>query len=155
MKIELSNSNKTVLVDDGSEFLLDYTWSLRTDGYACTWQGRYCLLMHRLIMGLKKNNPMQVDHKNRNRSDNRKCNLRIVTSSQQRQNTSSQINKSSKYRGVCWDKERQKWKAQVKVNGKPILLGRFDEEDEAARVASDFRKQVFPFAVEGGRPVGS
>jgi hypothetical protein len=53
--------------------------------------------------------------------------------------------KSSKYRGVSWDKSRNQWEARIKVAGKLEHLGYFDDEAEAAR-AFDTR------AAELGRP---
>jgi hypothetical protein len=53
--------------------------------------------------------------------------------------------KSSKYRGVSWDKSHNQWRAGIKVAGKSENLGYFDDEAEAAR-AFDTR------AAELGRP---
>jgi hypothetical protein len=39
----------------------------------------------------------------------------------------------SKYRGVTWNKIRNKWRAQIKHDGKPHSLGHFEDEEEAAR----------------------
>ncbi len=41
--------------------------------------------------------------------------------------------KSSRYHNVSWDKESNKWKAYIKLKGRLINLGRFDDEDDAAR----------------------
>lgn len=41
-------------------------------------------------------------------------------------------NKTSKYKGVYWMKERKKWVAQIGVNYKCIYLGLFETEAEAA-----------------------
>ena len=41
--------------------------------------------------------------------------------------------KSSKFRGVTWDKSHNQWHAQIKVAGKLESLGYFDDENEAAR----------------------
>jgi hypothetical protein len=38
---------------------------------------------------------------------------------------------ASKYPGVIWDTFTNKWKAQIKINGKPKALGRFDNEEDA------------------------
>lgn len=40
--------------------------------------------------------------------------------------------KTSQYRGVCWDKKIGKWKANIKVSGKKIHLGVFEDEKDAA-----------------------
>jgi hypothetical protein len=87
--------------------------------------------MHREIM-----NPPEyllVDHRNGVSLDNRRSNLRWATQSQNRQNRRKRENTTSRYIGVCLDKQTDKWKARIKVNGKEIYLGRFDTEVEAAR----------------------
>ena len=40
---------------------------------------------------------------------------------------------SSRHVGVSWLKGEEKWRAQIKVDGKSQSLGCFDDEDEAAR----------------------
>ena len=39
---------------------------------------------------------------------------------------------SSKYRGVSWHKGHNKWRAEVRMDGKKVYLGHFDDEAEAA-----------------------
>ena len=86
--------------------------------------------MHREIM-----NPpagLLVDHKNNDPLDNRRENLRNATRSQNMQNRRKKKNATSKYMGVCLIKAEGKWGARVKHEGKLILLGRFDNEIDAA-----------------------
>jgi hypothetical protein len=101
--------------------------------------------LHRLIMGLDFGDKMVVDHINGDQLDNRKANLRLLTRGQNIQNRHKSQG-ASKYRGVCWDKSRQKWKATVTLNYKAHQLGRFDTEEEAAAVALAFRREHMPFA---------
>jgi hypothetical protein len=74
-----------------------------------------------------------VDHINRNPLDNRKANLRIITRSQNMMNKTSQSSSSSKYIGVSFDKNRNKWVAQIAYQGKHKFLGRFNNEIDAAK----------------------
>lgn len=70
-----------------------------------------------------------VDHINDNPKDNRVENLHIVT---QRFNVCKTQGKySSKYKGVYFDKSRNKWMAAITINGKKKHLGRFSSEYEA------------------------
>lgn len=46
----------------------------------------------------------------------------------------ARYNNSSKYKGVSWDKRRNKWVVQIKVDEKTKYLGAYIDEDEAARV---------------------
>lgn len=89
-------------------------------------------LMHRYII----NTPIDsfTDHINQNGLDNRKSNLRLCNQSQNMANVKPIKNKSSKYKGVYWNKKEHKWYVQIK-NKKfgNIFLGVFDNEEEAGR----------------------
>lgn len=81
----------------------------------------------------------QLDHINRNRSDNRISNLRDVTNKQNHQNRSKSSNNTSGHPGVSWHKRYSKWQARIRHNYKLIHLGYFDTKEEAlsARKAAE------------------
>jgi hypothetical protein len=81
---------------------------------------------------------LQVDHIDGDRLNNRRSNLRLVTKAEQMQNVRARAS-TSPYRGVCWDGTYLKWLAQAQVARRNHFLGYFDDEEEAARVASAFR----------------
>jgi hypothetical protein len=85
---------------------------------------------------------MVVDHINGNRLDNRAGNTRICT---QQQNTfnSRPKGKSSKFKGVCWDKSKRKWLVPICIDGKNSWTGRFDDEVEAARAYDRKAAEIF------------
>lgn len=88
--------------------------------------------LHRIIINAPDG--MLVDHANRNSLDNRKCNLRLATRSQNMGNRISRIG-ASKYKGVHWRPSMSKWRAQITAGAKgdkQLKLGNFDTEDEAA-----------------------
>ncbi len=70
-----------------------------------------------------------MDHINRNRLDNRLENLRVVTYSQNSRNTKKKG--TSKYRGVHFDANAQKWRATILSKGKHYHMGLHCTEDEA------------------------
>ena len=77
---------------------------------------------------------LQVDHINGVRTNNHVDNLRMVTHSQNLKSYSKKIEGvTSKFRGVCWVKDRKKWEARIMVDRKRPHLGCFDDEEEAAR----------------------
>lgn len=120
------------------------TWFMNKSGYIWT-KGprpeRKLIFLHRLIMNVTKHEE-KVDHINHNKHNNLELNLRIVTNSENMQNRSG-INKNnvSGYRGVIWNSKHGKWQAQAKVNRKQTYLGLFEDKEEAAKVASDFRRR--------------
>lgn len=84
------------------------------------------LLLHRFIMRADKGKV--VDHISRNTLDNRKCNLRECTRSQNSMNKKSMSNSGLK--NVSWDKDRNKWRVSVKIDG-VYKAKRFDDFFEA------------------------
>ena len=101
------------------------------------------ILMHRLIMESPKG--MQIDHQNGNGLDNRRENLRIVTNQQNRQNQFHyrKLNKTSSYKGVYWNKNRNKWTTFIGINGIRTYLGQFDNERYAAMAYDIWAKDLF------------
>jgi hypothetical protein len=75
----------------------------------------------------------QLDHINRCRSDNRIENLRKVTLSENSQNQMLTRKNTSGYRGVCWDKDRNLWRADIGVARKRKFLGHYETKEKAAK----------------------
>ncbi len=81
-----------------------------------------------------------VDHKNDDKIDNRLENLQVVT---QRFNIyKTQNNYTSKYKGVSFCKEHNKWRARIEINGKSKHLGRFFTEEEASLAYQNKLKEI-------------
>lgn len=74
----------------------------------------------------------EIDHIDRDRSNNRINNLRLATRSQNSQNTTIKKLSTSKYRGVSWDSSRNKWIVSICVEGRTKHLGRYSSEEEAS-----------------------
>ena len=72
----------------------------------------------------------QIDHINRVKDDNRLCNLREATQSENNWNVGKYKNNKSGLTGVSWHNSTKKWQAQISVNGKLIYLGLFDTPEE-------------------------
>lgn len=82
-----------------------------------------------------------IDHIDRNRSNNRISNLREATRTENNQNTSKRRDNTSGHVGVTWDKVRQRWRVQIRHLGRNIYLGLFiDIKDAvAARKAGELK----------------
>lgn len=75
---------------------------------------------------------MQIDHVNRDRSDNRLQNIRLATISQNHANKTAQRNNASGHKGVYWCNTRSRWIAKLVSDGRHIYIGSFKDLDKAA-----------------------
>lgn len=85
--------------------------------------------------------PEQVDHINHDRSDNRLANLREVGDAENRKNMGKSKRNSSGVSGVYWDRQLSRWRARIRVNGRTIHLGLFDNLEDAARARCTAKDQ--------------
>ncbi len=103
-KIPLTQGKFALVDDEDFEYLNQWKWKFLS-GYAARKKGKKTIYMHRLVNNTLDNK--STDHINMNKSDNRKENLRSSTSSQNKFNRDS-MGGSSKYKGVSWNKKREK-----------------------------------------------
>ena len=110
-------------------------------GYLCIMVGSRLYRAHRLAwLYIHGSWPTgQIDHINRNRTDNRIANLRDVSHKQNGQNRSKPSNNTSGHPGVVWHKRISKWQVKIKHNYKYIHIGYFTtiEDAIAARKAAE------------------
>jgi hypothetical protein len=95
--------------------------------------------MHREIMNAPGG--LLVDHRNRDGLDNRRENLRLATYSQNNCNKIKRKNTSSKFTGVCFNKQGKRWGVNISNKGKRIFLGYFDSEIDAAKAYDEAAKK--------------
>lgn len=86
---------------------------------------------------------VEIDHKNRIKSDNRPSNHRLATRSQNCANVGLRKDNSTGERGVYFDRARGKYAVQVTVDGKCKGLGRYATLEEAAQVARSHRAKAW------------
>jgi hypothetical protein len=131
-----SHGIKKVLVDDNDfELVNKFKWFLsvgrRGNFYAYTNKNRKKVSMHRMVMD-EHSKVTHIDHLDSDGLNNQKHNLRRCSNQQNHFNMSSSKGGTSKYKGVYFDKSRNKWAAEITLSGKKIYLGRFDNETLAA-----------------------
>jgi len=94
---------------------------------------------------------LQIDHINRDASDNRWANLREVPNFENDKNRSLQSNNRSGFTGVRWHSVANKWNARIYVNRKEINLGLYENLSDA--VAARSRAEIEHGFHEGhGKP---
>lgn len=99
--------------------------------YAHAWNGQQSFYMHRLVLGVHPDDT--VDHADGDGLNNQRYNLRNATRGQQQANRGGQRNnRTSRFKGVFWNEERQRWQATIHAEGRTRYIGRFDDEEDAA-----------------------
>jgi outer membrane translocation and assembly module TamA len=130
-----------VLIDvEDVERVSKYAWSLnRQTGYIQNTRsyhegkGRY---IHQFIIG--KKDGFEIDHINMDKLDNRKKNLR---------HTSRKANcLNNKFKGICWDKNREKW--LVYIGHK--YVGRYADKQDAINARKKAREDALEEALNCG-----
>lgn len=91
-----------------------------------------------------------IDHRNRNRADNRIDNLRPADKSENAQNRiEANPATSSRLLGVTYCRQTGKWKAQIMVQGTNKSLGRFPDANAAHAAYLSAKDRMHPFAPRG------
>lgn len=113
----------------------DIAGTLTTNGYIAITISAKIYYAHRLIFLYHHGYlPKEIDHRDENKSNNRIENLRECTRSQNTFNTKLMSTNTSGHKGVGWIKRDKMWEAKIRVNGKIIFLGYFDDKEVAAQV---------------------
>ncbi len=119
----------------------NHKWRLSTHGYVVSNKEQGRLKLQHVILnttGAELNKKKLLpDHKDRNKLNNTRTNLRIVSHSTNCLNRCKIKNKkgrslTSDFKGVCFVDNR--WVAKISIDGEPTRLGRFTNEIEAAKV---------------------
>lgn len=100
---------------------------------------------HRIIWVLVygKEPVCEIDHINGNAMDNRLCNLREATGSENRSNIGLIKSNTSGLKGVGWHKAKNKWRAYIGKDGRYIHLGLFEKKSDAAAAYAQAAKKYF------------
>lgn len=131
-----------VLYDKRDEDIIEtYNWYVESS-YSNIVISNPGLLLSRTL--LKVTDPsLVVDHINGNPLDNRRCNLRICTQSENSANKKMYNNKSSVYKGVSWYKTYNKWRCSIGFKRQLIFIGYYDNEEDAAKAYDEKAKELF------------
>lgn len=96
---------------------------------------------HRLVFLLFNGYlPDTIDHINGNKLDNRIENLRECSVQQNTFNSKKSLSNTSGIKGVTWCNGRNKYKAQIQLNGKTHFFGYYDDKFEAEKIVIEKRK---------------
>jgi hypothetical protein len=141
-EIVLSSGEIAIVDDEDFERVNAHRWHIAGPGYvghSFREDGRPKMIyLHHFVL----NSTQKTDHENRNKLDNRKNNLRTATSPQNSVNSAKQPYRSSKYKGVYWDKKNEVWRARIGFRG-CTNLGQHPSEKEAAASYNEAAKRLY------------
>lgn len=148
--IPLTCGLHAIVDEEDYEYLSQFSWhAMGKRGGEYVGRSTYInrkhgtVFMHHDIldrMGLPRGR--QTDHRNRNRLDNRRENVRPATNRQNCANSKLSKRNNSGYKGVCWNKLLNKWVAQISLNRVGHRLGSFDDPRQAALVYAEVSKRA-------------
>lgn len=140
-RIPLTHGKTAIVDDEDLEMLAAYKWSAMLNkeweavSHYWDWEAGRArrIRMHRLLT--KCPTGKVVDHKNGNRLDNRRKNLRICTVAENNRNRRKPVGGTSRYKGVHWSDwlKGKPWCSAIWSEGRCINLGRYRTQKEAAR----------------------
>jgi len=125
---------------------LSYVADMWSSGNPCKRIG----YVSRLIMDAPVN--MEVDHINHDTLDNRRCNLRVCTRSENRRNGRKQRQSNGRFKCVVYhpakkynpnSSEAKPWRAYTRVMGKRIWLGYYATDIDAAMAYNRYAAKEF------------
>ena len=151
LRYRIESDHAVGVFDNGVTMLFDiadlelvsaHSWHLDCHGYPATNIDGGLARLHRLLItdvpvGLV------VDHINRNKRDNRRTNLRLVTQKENCHNASTRSNNTSGVPGVFFDKRANRWRAQIYQAGKTTHVGIYDSFDDAVSARKEAERRIY------------
>jgi hypothetical protein len=141
IEIPLYNKNKefianAIISKEDEELISKYSlYALIRDNttYVRIFVGNKSISLHNFLMKNTDDN-LVVDHIDNNGLNNTRDNLRITTKTVNSHNRKKKANTSSKYIGIHFSKTQKIWISSIRANGSKDILGKFDNELEAAKL---------------------
>jgi hypothetical protein len=137
--VPLTQGKFAVIDAADADDILRFRWCF-DKGYATrkrqAWEtpGSRLIAMHRQILGIQNAGRWVLgDHRDGERLNNRRSNLRRVTAKENASNKASQRGSSSPFLGVGWHVRLKRWEAAISNGGKRYWLGYYADAEEAAR----------------------
>jgi len=131
--VKATDVNDNSFIFDIADYpvVINYRWWVNKSGYVSTdSENGTRILLHCFLMSPQDG--MVVDHINGDKTDCRRCNLRVVTKKQNSYNSGLSKRNKSGFKGVYYDPVRGKYEAYIRPEGRKLHLGRFETAEEAA-----------------------
>lgn len=139
-EIQLTKGYVTIVDDDIYDWVNGMRWHALTtpsgkvyaSGAAKHLGNGKEVSLHRVVLATHTYKTMDVDHINGDTLDNRKCNLRLATRSQNLSNQKKKDGTKFQYKGVVYRKDRDRYMAHLTKDGKRYTSKKFKTIEEAA-----------------------
>ena len=129
--------DRAIIDTEDIKKIKNFKWSLAKTGYVQAHHGAGIIKIQHIVMGIFPNMEKQIDHKDGNRLNNCKSNLRFCTSAENNRNRGKQKNNKSGYKGVYHASRGSRWVANIRINRKTIYLGTFTNKLDAAKTYNE------------------
>ena len=147
--ISLTQGQETIIDLADWDLVKDYRWYAHWEDntfYVLTnvysaYTVQQKIRLHRLLLAAPKG--VLVDHVDRNGLNNRRNNIRLVTSLENRCHSVGQKGSRSAYKGVTWNKQSRKWQSGIMLHGQSRHLGLFNDELDAAEAYDEAAIELF------------
>jgi|HubBroStandDraft_4_1064222.scaffolds.fasta_scaffold03171_8 hypothetical protein len=147
--IPLSQGQFAKVSPEDYDYLMKFKWHAQWDSRGQNFRAhriemkpkQHGVYMHRQIMGVTVRE-IEVDHWNHDALDNQRGNLRLATRKQNNCNQRIRKDNTSGHKGVSWNSRHKRWCAQVNIDGKRVLIGRFKSIDDAVSAYEDVARRV-------------
>lgn len=148
MKTIYTRKKEEILVDDDDfDYLNQWNWYITRKGYAARTEhggksGKVdkTIFLHRIVN--KTPEGLVTDHINRNKTDNRKENLRSATNTTNQRNRGLQKNNTSGESGISWHSQNNKWWVRIYIGKKTYSFGCFLKIEDAIKAKNDGIKKL-------------
>lgn len=131
--------------------------AIYTDGFGNERNGcGKAFKAHRIIWEMINgplDDSLSIDHIDGCKSNNNISNLRAVPHSTNMKNMSMKKSNKTRYTGVWYDKQRDKFQSYITYNGVRVRLGRFDTAEQAHKAREEYRlkKNLIEFTERHGK----
>ncbi|MCC6596965.1 MAG: HNH endonuclease [Rhodanobacteraceae bacterium] len=130
------------LIDEIDEARVkEHGWSVQRAGYVVAQIDRRTVLLHRFVAQPEAHE--EIDHRNRNKLDCRRANLRVATRAQNNANIPVRKDSTSGIKGVRQIRRTGRWQARITVNRRQIHLGIFNDKDAAVEAYANAARVAF------------
>lgn len=141
-----TNTNEPFLFDkEMYNIIKEYAWRLSPIGYIVAYdpKTKTVIYLHHLVLPNNNNNNFERDHINRDKKDNRKCNLRLISHKNNIRNGSKRHTNQNGIIGVFWREDRLCWMAYIDYDYKREYLGHYKNKKDAVITRLKAEKEIF------------